>query len=36
MKTIHSEFRVPAVMAMMFACLSVAATAATTVMPLVI
>ena len=36
MKTITSEFQIPATMAIMFACLSVVSTAATAVMPLIL
>jgi len=36
MKTVTKEFRVPAAMALMFACLSVVSTIATAVMPLVV
>ena len=34
MRTIPTEFRIPAATAMMFACLSVISTAATAVMPI--
>lgn len=36
MKTITNEFRIPATVAIMFACLSVISTAATAVMPLIL